>query len=49
MTLENLYNERRKFYENADFVVKNNSDKIKVLEIIEYELKLYAKKINYKK
>ena len=47
--LENLYNERRKFYENADFVVKNNSDKIKVLEIIKYELKLYAKKINYKK
>ena len=49
VTLENLYNERRKFYENADFVVKNNSDKIKVLEIIKYELKLYAKKINYKK
>ena len=42
-TLLNLYNDRRKFYEKADLIVKNNNDKFKVLEKIKYELKLYEK------
>ena len=40
-TLLNLYNDRRKFYEKADFIVNNNDDKFKVLEKIKSELKLY--------
>ena len=40
-TLKKLYNERRKFYEKADFIVNNNNDKFKVLEKIKSELKLY--------
>ena len=40
-TLQNLYNDRRKFYEKADFIVNNNYDKFKVLEKIKSELKLY--------
>ena len=39
--LENLYKERRMFYEEADFIVHNNKDKIKVLEKIKTELNLY--------
>lgn len=39
--LENLYNQRRKFYEKADFIVNNDNDKFKVLEKIMSELKLY--------
>ena len=41
--LEKLYHERRKFYEEADFVVNNDYDRIKVLEKIKYEIKLNAK------
>ena len=40
--LENLYNYRRKFYENADFIVKNNFDKFEVLKKIQSELNSYA-------
>ena len=40
-TLENLYNNRRRFYEKADLIVKNDNDKFKVLEKIKSELKLY--------
>ncbi len=40
--LENLYEERRKFYEKADFVVNNNNDKLQVLESIKSNLKSYA-------
>ena len=40
-TLLNIYNDRRKFYEKADFIVNNNNDKFKVLEKIKSELKLY--------
>ena len=40
-TLQNLYKDRRKFYEKADFIVNNNYDKFKVLEKIKSELKLY--------
>ena len=39
--LENLYNNRRKFYEEADFIVNNDNDKFKVLEKIISELNLY--------
>ena len=39
--LENLYYERRKFYEKADFIVNNDDDKLKVLEKIKSELRLY--------
>ena len=39
--LENLYNERRKFYEKADLIVNNDNDKFHVLQKIKYELKLY--------
>ena len=41
-TLEKLYNNRRKFYEKADFVVNNDNDKFQVLEKINSELKSYA-------
>ena len=40
-TLKKLYNQRRKFYEKADFIVNNDNDKFKVLEKIMSELKLY--------
>ncbi len=42
-TLENLYNNRRKFYEKADFIVNNDNDKFEVLEKIKSEIKLNAK------
>ena len=40
--LEDLYNDRRKYYENADFVVSNNYDKLQVLEKIKSKLNSYA-------
>ena len=40
-TLKNLYSDRRKFYERADFIVNNDNDKFNVLEKIKSELKLY--------
>ena len=43
LILERLYNDRRKFYEMADFIVDNNEDKFQVLEKIKSELKSYAK------
>ena len=42
-TLENLFNDRKKFYEKADFIVNNDKDKFTVLEKIKSELNLYAK------
>ncbi len=42
-TLENLYYERKKFYEQADFIINNDKDKFQVLESIKSELNLYAK------
>ena len=42
ITLENLYNKRRKFYEKADLIVDNNNEKSQVLNKIKSELKLYA-------
>ena len=47
-TLENLYNERRKFYEKADFTVNNDNDKSQVLEKIKIKLNSYAKENIYK-
>ena len=41
-TLENLYNNRRIFYEKADFIVNNDNDKSQVLETIKSELNLHA-------
>jgi len=40
--LEDLYNERRKFYKNADFIVSNNNDKLLALEKIKSKLNSYA-------
>tara|TARA_B100000963_G_scaffold74388_1_gene62534 strand:+ start:91 stop:627 length:537 start_codon:yes stop_codon:yes gene_type:complete len=42
-TLENLFNDRKKFYEKADFIVNNDKDKFTVLEKIKSELNFYAK------
>ena len=41
-TLEKLFNDRRKFYETADFIVNNDNDKIQVIEKIKFELNSYA-------
>ena len=41
--LKKLYHERQKFYEEADFIVNNDNDKIKVLEKIKYEINSNAK------
>ncbi len=40
--LENLYYERKKFYEKADFIVNNDNDKLQVLERIKSKLQSYA-------
>ncbi len=40
-TLKNLFEDRRKFYEKADFIVNNNNDKFQVLEKIKSELSQY--------
>ena len=47
-TLENLYNQRRKFYEKADFIVNNDNDKSQVLEKIKFKLNSYAKENNHR-
>ena len=41
--LKDLYEDRQKFYEKADFIVNNNDDKFQALEKIKSELNLYAK------
>ena len=40
--LQNLYNDRKKFYEKADFIVDNDKDKLHVLNKIKSELNSYA-------
>ena len=40
-TLKNLLEDRRKFYERADFIVSNNNDKLQVLDKIKSELSKY--------
>ena len=47
-TLEKLYNQRRKFYEKADFIVNNDNDKSQVLEKIKFKLNSYAKENKHK-
>ena len=39
--LKNLLEDRRNFYERADFIVNNNNDKLKVLEKIKSKLNQY--------
>ena len=41
--LKNLYGDRKKFYERADLIVDNNSDKAQSLEKIKSKLNSYAK------
>ena len=41
--LKNLYKDRRKFYEKADLIVNNDTDKIHVLDKIKFELNSYEK------
>ena len=41
--LQNLYYDRKEFYEKADLIVKNDNDKFITLEKIKSELKTYAK------
>lgn len=41
--LKKLYEERKVFYENADFIVSNDSDKIHVLDKIKFEINSYEK------
>ena len=41
--LQNLYYNRKKFYEKADLIVKNDNDKFITLEKIKSELKSYAR------
>ena len=41
--LKDLYYNRYKFYEKADFIVNNDSNKSQVLEKIKFQLKSYAK------
>ena len=43
ITLENLYNYRKKFYEKADFIISNDNDKFNTLEKIISKLNSYAK------
>jgi len=47
-TLTKLYNQRRKFYEKADFIVNNDNDKSQVLEKIKFKLNSYAKENKHK-
>ena len=41
--LENLLKDRKKYYEKADLIVNNDSDKFKALDKIKYQLDMYAK------
>ncbi len=41
--LENLLKDRKKYYEKADLIVNNDSEKFKALDKIKYQLDMYAK------
>ncbi len=41
--LKNLYDNRRQFYEKADFIINNDNDKNQVLKKIKIELNTYDK------
>ena len=40
-TLKNLYKDRRKFYEEADFIINKDKDKTQLLEKIKLKLNSY--------
>jgi len=40
--LENLFKDRKKFYEEADLIINNDEDKFKTLDKIKSELNMYA-------
>ena len=41
--LKKLYEDRKKFYQKANFIVNNDTDKVHVLDKIKFELNLYEK------
>ena len=41
--LKKLYEDRKKFYKKADFIISNNNDKFQVIEKITSQLNSYAK------
>ncbi len=41
--LKKIYEDRKKFYEKANYIVNNDKDKIHVLDKIKFELNLYEK------
>ena len=41
--LKKLYEDRKKFYKKADFIISNNNDKFQVIEKITSKLNSYAK------
>jgi len=41
--LKNIFEDRQKFYEKADFIVNNDKDKVHVLNKIKFELNSYEK------
>ena len=41
--LKKIYEDRKKFYEKANFIINNDKDKIHVLDKIKFELNLYEK------
>ena len=41
--LANLLKDRKKYYEKADLIVNNDSEKFKALDKIKYQLDMYAK------
>ena len=41
--LKNLFEDRHKFYEKANFIVNNDADKVDVLDKIKFELNSYEK------
>ena len=48
-TLENLYKDRQRFYEKADFIVNNDGNKFQVLNKIKSQLNSYERKFIHKK
>ena len=41
--MKKLYEDRKKFYQKANFIVNNDTDKVHVLDKIKFELNLYEK------
>ncbi len=47
-TLENLYKDRQRFYEKANFIVNNDGNKFEVLKKIKSQLNSYERKFIHK-